>query len=992
MGTLEPASGSSTGPCTPFSRHAAEPRQRQCPTGGIGLRYRLTAWLGLVIGLLLALNYAVLQLVILPGFAQVENTEASRNVDRTLNALGGELQELHANAGDYANWDDTYAFAAGQANGFEEVNGTPVSMAHLDLAVFAVLDRQGTLRLGRMRGGDTVIPLPRELLPYLNHLPQRFTPQGGEGIVATTLGLWLVSAQPILRTDGSGPATGTLIMARWLDDDVRARLEARTQERIALWPADAVELPPEQAATLRELVDSGASRLLQTRHASHVAAYSLLRDIAGRPALLLQTDIPRSTTLLGIEATRTATLGFILSALLALVVLGLLLQRLIVSPLAALTAHLLDIRRTGDLSRSLVLARGDEIGTLAREFDGMRASLHTAQQELRDTFDSIDDLFFALDRELRFTIVNHACLAAWGLAPEALLGRPFLAVFPQLAGSEAMRVVERVLATGQAERVETYARTIKTLVELHVVPRRNGGLVVQLHDISKRKEAERAKSAFLATMSHEIRTPLTAILGFTDLLARSPLSPEQQEQLRIVRDTGRTLLTVVNDILDLSKLEAGRMSLERIPVELPALLREALATAELLGAEKGLTFQAELAADLPARVEGDPVRLKQVVGNLLFNALKFTERGGITLRAHLAGREGDATRVRVAVEDTGIGIASEDLPRLFGMFEQADQSTTRRFGGTGLGLVICKRLVEAMGGRIGVESRPGQGSTFWFELPFRVLAGAERLAASAAPSVAVPGRSLRVLAVDDVATNRLLLTALLRELGHLPVTAEDGVKAVEAAGQERFDLILMDLHMPGMDGFMATRAIRAGGGPNVGTPIVALTADVLPETAAACREAGMDGHLTKPIEPRFLSELTAQLITVSARAAVGGTGDGGATECLDQEVSEALARRVGPAMMAFLRDVMRTDAEAALQALGAALACGDTAGAGRHAHRLAGVAASFGGKAVAAGARAVEAAAKAGDLAGCAEKCRTLEGELRRFIVAVEADARATTP
>jgi PAS domain S-box-containing protein len=940
-------------------------------------------------GALMVLSYAVLQLVVLPSFGQVENTEAGKNFNRALNALDGELQELHANASDYANWDDSYAFAMGRENGFAETNGTAVSMTHLDLAVFAVLDRQGRLRLGRMRGGDNIIPLPDELSPYLDELLHRFRSQGGKGIVATTLGMWLVAVEPIRRSDGSGPVAGTLVMARWLDDNVRGRLEERTREKTTLWPVDAVELPLEEAATLRELVRGSASLQLQAHHANDVATYGLLRDIAGRPALLVRVDTPRSATLLGAAAVNRTMLGFIASAVVALIVLGVLLQRLVVSPLGALTAHMLDIRRTGDLSRPLALDRGDEIGTLAHEFDRLRAGLHTAHQELRDTFDSVGDLFFALDQDMRFTIVNRACLAAWGIAPEALIGRPFLEVFPQLAGSEAIRVAERALATGQAEHIETYAQTIKAPVELQVVPRHSGGLVVHLRDISKRKQAEQAKSAFLATMSHEIRTPLTAILGFTNLLARSPLSPEQREQLQIVRDTGRTLLTVVNDILDLSKLEAGKVSLERIPVELPALLREALTTAELLGAEKGLTFQAELAADLPAQVESDPVRLKQVVGNLLFNALKFTERGGITLRAGLAGQQGDTARVRVAVEDTGIGIAPEQLPRLFAMFEQADQSTTRRFGGTGLGLAICKRLVEAMGGQIGVDSAPGRGSTFWFELPLRLPATVEPPTAQTATKIAAPGRALRVLAVDDVATNRLLLTALLRELGHRPITAEDGVKAVEAASRERFDLVLMDLHMPGMDGFMASRAIRAGGGPNAGTPIVALTADVLPETTAACREAGMDGHLTKPIELRLLSELALQLAAAPVPAAAGRTGFGGAATCLDPAVLAALAGRVGPATMASLRDVLRTDAEAALQALARAVAAGDAAGAGRHARRLAGLAASFGGTAVAAGAQALEALAKAGDLAGCAVGCRALDGELRRFLAAVEASAPA---
>jgi CheY-like chemotaxis protein len=224
----------------------------------------------------------------------------------------------------------------------------------------------------------------------------------------------------------------------------------------------------------------------------------------------------------------------------------------------------------------------------------------------------------------------------------------------------------------------------------------------------------------------------------------------------------------------------------------------------------------------------------------------------------------------------------------------------------------------------------------------------------------------------------------VRELGHAPVTAEDGVKAVEAAGRERFDLILMDLHMPGMDGFMAARAIRAGGGPNVATPIVALSADVLPETVAACREAGMAGHLAKPIDRQRLRELLGRLGTLPAPPS-GPSAVAEAAEALDREVLDELARSVGPQTMATLRDAMRTDAGAALAAIAAATTAGDVGAIGRQAHRLVGVTASFGGTAMAVRARALEAAAKAGDLALCAEGCRGLEAELSRFLALVEA-------
>jgi PAS domain S-box-containing protein len=379
---------------------------------------------------------------------------------------------------------------------------------------------------------------------------------------------------------------------------------------------------------------------------------------------------------------------------------------------------------------------------------------------------------------------------------------------------------------------------------------------------AKAEAADRAKSAFLAMMSHEIRTPLTAVLGFADLLARSTaLGEDERRQVRVIRDTGQVLLTILNDILDFSKLEVGKLDFECIGFALPALLGDALASTRLLGGEKGLAFTLDLAPDLPAVVHGDPVRLKQVLGNLLSNAVKFTERGTIGLRARVIGRRPGASLIRIEVEDTGIGIGEAQRQRLFREFEQADQSITRRFGGTGLGLAIARRLVQLMGGRLDVTSTPGAGSTFWLEVELLYAeppSGTAGNAPSAAPLA--PARAARLLVVDDVATNRQLVAAMLKALGHDAILASDGDEAVALAAGERFDLVLMDVNMPRLDGLSATRAIRAGHGPNAATPVVALTAKAFPEEIAACLDAGMTTHLAKPIDMARLQEVIVRAL------------------------------------------------------------------------------------------------------------------------------------
>jgi PAS domain S-box-containing protein len=363
----------------------------------------------------------------------------------------------------------------------------------------------------------------------------------------------------------------------------------------------------------------------------------------------------------------------------------------------------------------------------------------------------------------------------------------------------------------------------------------------------KRAEAEAAavaKSEFLANMSHEIRTPLTGVIGFSGMLQRvEGLSDDGRRCVEQIVASGQALLSVVNDILDFSKIEAGQLELDPHPFAPAAFVSETVALVQAQADAKGLALAVNAAADLPAAVEADAARLRQVLLNLLANAIKFTDAGGVTVEV---GYDRAQRSLRIAVADTGVGIPADRLDRLFQRFSQADGSITRQFGGTGLGLAIAKSLSELMGGTVGVASTPGQGSTFWFTV-------AAPPAASVAPMrlhedrPAYAGPTARVLVVDDNAVNREVVKALLEGLGLTLLEAASGVEAVERATANPFDLILMDLQMPGMDGLAATRAIRDGAGPNRGTPIVALSANVLSQHLDACREAGMNDHIGKPI-------------------------------------------------------------------------------------------------------------------------------------------------
>jgi PAS domain S-box-containing protein len=519
--------------------------------------------------------------------------------------------------------------------------------------------------------------------------------------------------------------------------------------------------------------------------------------------------------------------------------------------------------------------------------------LRDQQFYTRSLIESNIDALITTDPAGIITDVNKQTEALTGSTRDELIGAPFKDCFTDPERAEAG--IKRVLGEKSLTDYELTVRSRdgkQTVVSYNATTFHDRGRTLQgvfaaARDVTERKRVEaelqqakadaesasRTKSDFLASMSHEIRTPMNAIMGIADLLAKTALTPEQDKYVQIFRRSGDNLLNLINDILDLSKVEASQLDLEQTGFSLSDHLEKAIEMVAPKAQEKGLALVCEISPGVSNDLVGDPTRLRQVLLNLLGNAIKFTEAGEVTLKVE-ADRDGSVpTALRFSVSDTGIGIASDKLGRVFERFTQADSSTTRRFGGSGLGLTISKRLVELMGGRIWVTSRVGKGSVFSFAVPFEVWTTASRpVSAPVGAGPAAPLPALRILMAEDSPDNCTIALAYLEDTPYRIDVAETGLIACEMFKAGHYDLVLMDRQMPVMDGLTATRALRAWEKANdrPPTPIIALTASALKGDRETCLAAGCTAYLTKPIKQDVLLQAIRNYSAVSTPAVNDG--------------------------------------------------------------------------------------------------------------------------
>ncbi len=887
-----------------------------------------------LVGLILVL-YAVSRIVLLRSFAKLEEENTRRDVERALSALSADLSRLASTAGDYAAWDQTYAFMKDRNHDYPRMELKNEALAGLKVNFVLLFDPSGrrVFRKGLDLRYQKEISVPENLSQLISGLPGH--PRAGApvtGIVLVPNGPLLIAWWPILTTERKGPTRGTLVMARYLDRTQVTHLAETARLSLALKRLDDSKLSAEFQTAYSSLVSGDAPILVRPLSAKSIAGYALLRDVGGKPILVLKVDVDRAIY----ERGRASLLYFLGSLLMAGLVFGVvtlvLLEKVVLARLTHLNASVSRIGASRDLSARVRLGGRDELSSLAGAVDGMLEALEQSQKKRqeaeemlrrshdeletrvgertaelaganatlkaqiaereraeqalaheRDLFhtlmDNVPDTIFFKDTASRFTRINKAAARLLGIRePEEALGRTDVDFFPAELAREFRAEEEKLVKTGQPligkiEKVERADGQITWFSCTEAPIKNNEGQVIGIagisRDITESKRAEqalteakaaaeaasRAKSEFLANMSHEIRTPMNGVIGMTELALDTELTPEQRDYLAMVRASADSLLTVINDILDFSKIEAGKLDLDHIEFDLRDSLGETLRTLAVRAHQKGLELSYDVRPEVPERLLGDPTRLRQIVINLVSNAVKFTERGEVIVRVGQESRSADKTCLHFDVVDTGIGIPAEKQNLIFEAFSQADGSATRKYGGTGLGLTISSQLIQMMGGRIWVESEVGKGSTFHFIAQFGVPGAPQGKRAPEQPETL---RGMAVLVVDDNATNRRILEEILRHWQMQPALADGGWTALAALqkatdARRPFPLVLIDAQMPEMDGFTLAEKIKQN--PALaGATVMMLTSAGQRGDAARCRELGVAAYLTKPVKRSDLLE------------------------------------------------------------------------------------------------------------------------------------------
>jgi PAS domain S-box-containing protein len=839
------------------------------------------------------------RLFLVQRFADLEEERMADSVERAEIAVQEEIVQLDKVAGDNAVFDETYRFMGHPSEQYLQTNfgsGVTSTLARENYQALAFLDTAA--REVATRAYDPATKLDGDISSGLvGHFSKRdkliALPLSGvpvTGIVLLEEGPMLVSARPILTSESKGPVGGVLLMGCYLKRQDLDGLERKTHLHLSIGRLDDPQLAPDFSFARGHLANE-SSVFVNPLDGDTIAGYVLFRDIYGKPAFVLKAQMARTIyrqgqlTLLYL-AGALAIGGFVFGVLVEL-----LLDRLLVSRLRSLDANVAGIAESGDLAGRVSCEGNDELSRFAEAINRMLDSIqlsqsekHEAEERYRIFMDNSPLIATIKDDECRYVYINEPYARIFQRTMEEVRGQDAASFYSPEVAEEINQRDRDVLESGEPRQFEQVVfvadgseRTWLTFrFPLPTVGSRQLVGMLAL-DITARKKAEeelkRAKEAaesavlvkshFLANISHEIRTPMNGIIGLTELALATQLDADQHETISMVKFSAESLLGIVNDVLDFSKLEAGKLELDPVDFDLRELLTDCAGLLQVLAKRKGLRLVLDLPPELPRRFVGDPMRLRQILLNLLSNAIKFTREGEVCLSALVRARQGAEVELQFTVADTGMGIPEEKQRVIFERFSQADASTTRQFGGTGLGLAISSRLVGMMNGRIWVESRVGEGSRFHFTA--QMVEQAERRASFrreiAAPPLtedASPG--LKILIAEDNRINQIVVERFLKARGHLVTIVDNGRKALEILERDSFDLLITDVQMPEVDGYETAAAIRKREeltGKRL--PILGLTAHGFAHDRELCLAVGMDAYLSKPVRQEELHRVIAEL-------------------------------------------------------------------------------------------------------------------------------------
>lgn len=985
------------------------------------LRAKLALLTTIGVLILLTLYYGLLSYFVVNRLAKLDVNEAMNNFNRVM--LAGQQLEDHLDAVCFglATNDIIYQFAESGDVSLVERKLSDEIFRMTDLSIVYICKNDGAALWSRTYDAATGGAIDIKEFPASGVSPgfELLAPpddpkQHWDGFFLTSAGPLQVVCRPIVNGLGEGPVRGTVIVGRLADERRLEQIRNQTQVDFTLrdprFPASITE------AAFWLPVSLSGKPMVGYPTEDTLSVVGRVTDTRGKALLMLTVNSPRPVTRAAISIMQTSIIFTIVAALAIIGILVFFVHILVEIPLGRIGAHMQRIRETADPRVPFPYRFSGEFGRLASSFTHMLNRLGEAQTSLRESelrfrslTESAMDGIVSSDSRANIISWNRGAERMFGYKPEEVVGQPLSVILPERFRFDVDDIVHRIdehIAAGLGHTLEfTGRRKDGSEFPLDMSAgawdtsegRFYSGI---LRDTTLRRQAldalenardaaeaaNRAKTQFLASMSHEIRTPMNGVVGMTEILAATELSGAQRRCVEGIRQSADSLLDIINDVLDLSKIEAERVELEKIPFSPGELLQQIAWSMQPTARKKGLELTCTLGGDLPEFIEGDPARIRQILVNLVGNAIKFTEQGHCACSLDLGHALGAGlTELRFSVRDTGIGVEPHLQEAIFERFSQADASITRKYGGTGLGLTICRRLAELMGGRVWVESVPGEGSTFCFTMPAHPCAppqAKERIDEQI--DLLAPMRRLKVLVAEDTKLNQDLFLIFLEGLGHEVRIVENGQGAVECLRQEPFDLVLMDVEMPVMDGLQATRLLRnpETGALDPNVPIIAVTAHALIGDRERFLEAGMTDYVSKPIDFRALRAALARVMTGRDHV-LEDDAPARAVRLLSGR-TEALARLGGnEAALARMDMIFVEDAPKKLRALLEGIGAKEVDAARRAAHSLKSMAATIGATKLSQFAAELESAASAGEWASIQEAKHRLEAALNAAIDAI---------